>query len=186
MQGHSKPGPAGARVPVQLVFLISHRLETLGEGQRVAVVAASGDAVAPRRWVPRRFGPLDWTPICHGVTIAGVCGSNGRSNRRVSSLMVHSVATERVTDRGGCRIPCPSRAIAAFELSEEAWQARVSVAHNVAHQDGHHVLMTEQQGRHSVLAVLFITDRRCRPHGEARYKPVPVIRRRMTRTVVGK
>ena len=59
MQRHPEARPGRARVAVVLVLRCAHGLEPLGQRQRVAVVAARGDAVAPGGGVPRGLGPLD-------------------------------------------------------------------------------------------------------------------------------
>ena len=59
VQGEREAWAARAGIAIVLVLARSHRLQALGERERVAVVATKRGLVAASRWVPRGFGPLD-------------------------------------------------------------------------------------------------------------------------------
>ena len=61
----SEAGAARPRIPVSLVFCLSHRLQPLGQRQGVAVVTARRCLVATRRRVPRGLCPLDRALVPH-------------------------------------------------------------------------------------------------------------------------
>ena len=70
MNGDPKSWPRGPLVPVDLIFRRSHRLETSGQRERVAVVTARGNAVASGCRIPGGFGPLDGTSVAHVPRVA--------------------------------------------------------------------------------------------------------------------
>jgi hypothetical protein len=57
----------GSWVPISLVFIGAHGLESLGEGQGVAVIASCRYAVTAGRRVPGDLCPLDACLGCHVV-----------------------------------------------------------------------------------------------------------------------
>src|SRR6266498_2642413 len=65
MDRHGETRSGRSRVAVHLIFGGPHRLESLGESQRVTVVAARGNPVAAGRRVPCRFGPFNSGPVRH-------------------------------------------------------------------------------------------------------------------------
>ena len=65
VDGQGEARAACARVAVVAVLGLAHGLESLGERERVAVVAARRRAVAARGRVPRRLCPLDAGTVGH-------------------------------------------------------------------------------------------------------------------------
>jgi hypothetical protein len=55
----------GPRVAVSLIFANPHRLQTLGEGEGVAMIAAGRSSIAPGGRIVCCLRPLDAAPIPH-------------------------------------------------------------------------------------------------------------------------
>lgn len=106
MQGELEARPARRRVAVVLVLGRPHRLEPLGQGLRIAAVAARRHPIAARGRVPRRLGPLDRRLVSHTSTVGTGCDREQSTSGR--ALQESGLAGE---ERVGHQ--------AAFTLSDE-------------------------------------------------------------------
>jgi hypothetical protein len=100
------PGPGGSRVAVGLVFRLAHRLQQLGQRERIAVVAARRDPVTSRGGIPGDLGPLDRRRGAHDPPPhqpAGRIAMGGDGGAAIVSPVLSCPATTR----GGR--PWPSR-----------------------------------------------------------------------------
>ncbi len=95
-----EPRATSPRITVVLVLPGAHRLQPLGEGQGVTVVAARGCAVAPGRGIPRRFSPLDWRSITHPSSSLA-----WRECRRRVARMFDDIGGASLVQRWSRRIP---------------------------------------------------------------------------------
>ena len=80
VEGQRESGTAGAGIAIVAVLGLAHRLEPIGERERVAVVTARRRAVTTRGRVPRRLGPLDARTVGHGPPLSASIHGLGRTN----------------------------------------------------------------------------------------------------------
>jgi len=69
MDGQAEARSGGPRVTVMLVLRLPHRLQSLCQRERVAVVASCRDPVATSGWVPSDLCPLNARPCRHDLGV---------------------------------------------------------------------------------------------------------------------